>query len=103
MDFIHTLVDVVSVLPAFEVPDLEPDFNAPFVKPSLHVVNSAAAIATIACLLGVVLSVILLAVGKLSQRNQNIAWIVLACALVGTMLLGSATALMTYVGGIPLF
>ncbi|UTX53303.1 hypothetical protein [Leucobacter aridicollis] len=103
MDFIPSLIDAVGVLPAIKVPDIQPDFGAPGVGAVMHLVNMAAAIATAVCLLAVVLSVILLAVGKLSERKQHIGWIVLASALGGVMLLGSATAAMTYVGGIPLF
>ena len=96
------LVDAVGVLPAIEVPDVNPDLNGPFTGAAMRIVNLGAGIATIVCLGGVIIAALLLAFGNLSERNKSRAWVILASALIGVMILGSATALMTFAGGIPL-
>ena len=102
MDLIPLLIDSVSIFPAIEVPNISPDLKGPFTGAAMRLVNLAAGLATIACLLGVVIAALLLAFGNLSERNKSRSWVILASCLVGVMILGSATALMTWVGGIPL-
>lgn len=91
-----------AIAPMIAVPDVNPDFSAPFVGAGLRIVNIAAALATLVLLIGAIAAGALLVFGNMSDRNKTRGWVALGGCFLGAMVLGSASALMTFASGIPL-
>lgn len=99
---LHSAAIAVTVLPALDIPDIQPDFDAPFLSLGKQVLSWVLAGGVLVAILAAIVSGMLIAFGGLSDRGKSKGWIALGISLLVAAILGSITALMAFAGNLVL-
>lgn len=85
-----------------EIPEVEADFNAPFLSTGKQILGWALAGGTIVAVLAAIIAITLIGTGVLGERHKAKGWVAFGVCLVVGALLGSVTALMAWSGNLVL-
>ena len=103
MTLLHILVDSLAVLPSFDIPELDAEFDTGPARAGQQLGNQIMGLCVIGLTVACMVAGVLLAWANLSSRHKTTAWIVLASCGLSAMFLGSIVGFLTFFKNIPLF